>query len=422
MLAFALPNCKAEEEDGTAIETEAVAADMAALFCDAYTSCDCESGLTEASACVGAITPALASGISQGELLGLRYHEACLDRASAYISALGCRKDHEIEDDAELSQLLYDAQRCKLLAGDGNLGDPCTWAGEVGFMTLGDSCASGLVCADICIALPENIGDLCADFSVCPPNSACLDPNADGVLTCELPAAEGKKCNPHDWNGCAIDLVCDTEELECTEVPGPGDACPDGVCATDSYCDGMVCQEIPGEGDSCAMQGVCGDGLSCDPTMLVCISFPGDGEPCMFGQCAAGFVCGPEDTCIDTPAVACELPASVGFCLYQFDGLCDEPEGTGLCEEGTDAEDCLAVACPTQFNGICDEPEGTGTCPEGTDVDDCFGGETGFEDGGDLDGGTLDGGGECPWAGDGFCDEPEGTGDCPEGTDPLDCP
>ena len=411
LVALALPSCKEEEQGGAPIEYQAVAAEMATLFCDAYSSCDCESGLTEASACVGAITPALASGISEGELLGLRYHDACLDRASAYISALGCRKSNEIGDDEELAQLLYDAQRCKLLAGDGSLGDPCTWAGDVGFLTLGDSCAPGLVCADICIALPEDIGDLCAEFSVCPPSSACLDPNADGVRTCELPATEGKTCNPHDAGGCAIDLVCDVMELECTELPGPGDECPAGVCASGSFCDGTVCQALPGEGEPCPL-GVCGEGLACDPAMLTCVSFPGEGEPCMFGQCAAGFVCGPEDTCIDTPALACQLPASVGFCLYQFDGLCDEPEGTGLCEEGTDPDDCFVDACPTQFDGVCDEPEGTGTCPEGTDPDDCFGAETGLEDGGQ----------ECPWAGDGVCDEPEGTGDCPEGTDPLDCP
>jgi hypothetical protein len=407
LLSIFVPSCKDEPEDGAAIEHTVVAADVAELVCDAYQSCDCESGLAEASGCVDAVSPALAQGISAGVVLGLRYYAECLDSASAYVSELACRKDNEIAGDEQLAQLLYDAQRCKLLAGNADVGDPCTWAGDVGFLNLGDTCRAGLICADVCIEPPKAIGDLCVDFSVCPPQSACLDPNADGVRTCELPAGAGAKCNPHDFSGaCDIDLTCDPMALECAAAPGAGDACPNGLCDSNSFCDGMLCQPYPGLGESCAMFGVCEVGATCDFDTMTCIVLPGSGAMCMFGQCATGFVCGPQDTCIDTPAVACQLPASVGFCLYQFDGLCDEPEGTGLCEEGTDPEDCLVQACSTQFDGVCDEPEGNGTCPEGSDADDCLGGE--------------DTGG-CPYTQDGECDEPEGTGICDEGTDVIDC-
>jgi hypothetical protein len=91
-----------------------------------------------------------------------------------------------------------------------------------------------------------------------------------------------------------------------------------------------------------------------------------------------------------------------GPCPSAGDGVCDEPEGTGLCAEGTDPADCGGGGCPTTNDGICDEPEGTGSCPEGTDVVDC-------------------GGGGCPTTNNGVCDEPEGTGTCPEGTDAVDC-
>jgi len=73
--------------------------------------------------------------------------------------------------------------------------------------------------------------------------------------------------------------------------------------------------------------------------------------------------------------------------------------------EETDLNSCLKPAPPCNLtnNGVCDEPEGTGLCAEGSDVMDC----------------SVP---PCATAGDGTCDEPEGTGICAEGTDPLDCP
>lgn len=91
-----------------------------------------------------------------------------------------------------------------------------------------------------------------------------------------------------------------------------------------------------------------------------------------------------------------------GACAHKLNGLCDEPEGTGLCAEGTDVVDCAPEGCPYALNGVCDEPEGTGLCNEGGDPVDCA--PVG-----------------CSYTNDGTCDEPEGTGLCPEGSDVLDC-
>ena len=59
---------------------------------------------------------------------------------------------------------------------------------------------------------------------------------------------------------------------------------------------------------------------------------------------------------------------SVDDCPYTNDGDCDEPLGTGLCADGTDALDCSDF-CPASYieDGICDEP----ICPVGTDAVDC---------------------------------------------------
>lgn len=88
-------------------------------------------------------------------------------------------------------------------------------------------------------------------------------------------------------------------------------------------------------------------------------------------------------------------------CSTADDGVCDEPEGTDTCPEGTDVNDC-SIPCSTTNDGICDEPGGTGACPAGTDVEDC-------------------GLSPCPYTNNGVCDEPEGTGICAEWTDSSDC-
>jgi hypothetical protein len=75
---------------------------------------------------------------------------------------------------------------------------------------------------------------------------------------------------------------------------------------------------------------------------------------------------------------------SEGTCEWTNDGECDEPEGTGLCAEGTDAADCTGGGtcvegsagntCVWACDLECDEPEGTDLCSEGTDAYDCGGG------------------------------------------------
>jgi hypothetical protein len=139
-------------------------------------------------------------------------------------------------------------------------------------------------------------------------------------------------------------------------------------------------------------------------------------------------------------------------CPFTNDGDCDEPNGLGLCDWGTDVVDCsnpasnfgggsgfaggggggggggfggLSNPCPFTNDGDCDEPNGLGLCAWGTDVVDCsnpasnFGGGSGFAGGGGFGGGGL--ANPCPFRGDGDCDEPNGLGLCAWGTDVVDC-
>lgn len=80
------------------------------------------------------------------------------------------------------------------------------------------------------------------------------------------------------------------------------------------------------------------------------------------------------DGCNDTYAALMQCLNPTPSCPTTGDGVCDEPEGTGKCAEGTDAPDCdepPPPPCATISNGVCDEPEGTNTCPEGSDQADC---------------------------------------------------
>jgi hypothetical protein len=120
----------------------------------------------------------------------------------------------------------------------------------------------------------------------------------------------------------------------------------------------------------------------------------------LLGALSSGTACG--------ALLDLDLDWGDGECPFQQDGDCDEPEGTDLCDEGTDRYDCAGApqtppsgACPWVEDGWCDEPEGTGWCAEGSDVVDC----ASF----------------CATPCDGVCDEPEGSGSCPDGSDPLDC-
>lgn len=73
-------------------------------------------------------------------------------------------------------------------------------------------------------------------------------------------------------------------------------------------------------------------------------------------------------------APSAPAPGGDAGCQFTNDGECDEPEGLGLCAEGTDVSDCASVSsggCQFTNDGECDEPEGTDICAEGTDVADC---------------------------------------------------
>jgi hypothetical protein len=118
------PDSEPGAETGNEIEIDVVAADLSALMCEAQATCECRPEPVAAH-CAAAITPAVASGVARGQVQGLRYHEECVDLTAAALAGLGCRLDHETVGDEDLANLEHTAARCKLLAGDDVVGDPC---------------------------------------------------------------------------------------------------------------------------------------------------------------------------------------------------------------------------------------------------------------------------------------------------------
>jgi hypothetical protein len=156
-------------------------------------------------------------------------------------------------------------------------------------------------------------------------------------------------------------------------------------------------------------------------------------------------------------------------CPFLNDNDCDEPNGLGSCDWGTDVNDCsnpnsnhgigagfaaglyaggggssgggggstaLSNPCPFTNDRDCDEPNGLGSCDWGTDANDCSNPNSNFGVGAGFSAGiypaptptppTTGGGGTrlsnpCPFTNDRDCDEPNGLGSCDWGTDANDC-
>lgn len=338
--------CK-EEEDGQAIDRDAVANQVVKAICTPFAACDCEesSAIEENDDCDEATFPIVHGAMANAADLALRYHSECLGRFNAYTKLLGCDAPDELEEEA-LDEALFDLERCKFVAGTGGRGEPCQQISGAG-VSLGDTCAHDLVCdGTLCRPFPSKRGDWCGGIFTCPGGLECLDPEGDGLLLCEEPAGDGDNCNPHDASPCAQDLFCDLMTFECDELPGEGEPCLNGLCQEGLVCPLDTCVSLPTTGEPCP-DFICDPTVAnCNPTTTMCEGHPDEGEPCV-GQCQPGLLCGADAVCVEAPAAVCGLVENVGLCLYQGDGICDEPEGTDLCREGTDPGDCAATTDPT---------------------------------------------------------------------------
>lgn len=223
---------------------------------------------------------------------------------------------------------------------------------------------------------------------------------------------------------CDSGQICDDGRCESpgsggTGGSGAGGTSAGGTSTGGTSTGGTSAGGTGGGGGACAwycdVAARCGD-TTVSECVSGCTTLYASGAECssaidVLSQCVRPYsndCAGAEAACSDEANGLVEACSDGGDeCPFTNDGQCDEPEGLGLCPEGSDVNDCASGACPFTNDGECDEPEGLGLCPEGSDAADCT---------------CLSApGNTCEYACDMTCDEPDGTGLCPAGSDASDC-
>jgi hypothetical protein len=177
------------------------------------------------------------------------------------------------------------------------LGEPCN--GEI-------ACASGSSCNGTVCAAPLAWGlapgSSCQYYGQCTSGYTCLNG------TCQPQVAVGAACSSHE--DCFGFTYCSSKGV-CTNPPGLGQACPEGYCASGSYCDSSssnhVCSAFLAIGQTCTMGSgaLCGANLHCD-----CVDSTCSARACMT-ELQESQACGaPNTQC--TPGTQCQNSVCVG--------------------------------------------------------------------------------------------------------------
>ncbi len=263
-----------------------------------------------------------------------------------------------------------------------------------------DECdtADGELCCDYaehgkaCVSAPM-CPRFCDDDSRCNLQSgeACLRPTLDAPQRICMPPDDAvRTCS--DDSGCGAGEECCTNYKEPVCLP-PG-LCPK-ACAQSSECDTqrgeICCTTLPQVDATLGVAGLCVhvSEQACPRTCQQSSDCQtAEGEICCDGVCATSCPKSCETSnecngqiCCTSPVIRSpwlEAPRAPGYHTgggtcpleLQHNGACDEPSP---CPPGTDDYDCAAPGCAYEYDGVCDEPEGTGLCAQGSDAYDCAG-------------------------------------------------
>lgn len=286
--------CCVEEPPPDSIGPAALLGDA---LCHWLVGCECDVTFSDERQCRDAMTALLELEHASALQAGLILDEHCVD---AWVDEWNAQECEATENPPERC-----GAHCPVFHGEVPLGDACRWHGNF------HDCSRGLDCHEVC------------------------------VKSCRGPLGEGVSCVPNGSPSCdhVAELYCarldpTTAHGVCTPVPQAGEACPDGWCSDDTYCDdaepgSSVCLTRAGVGEACTDPYVpCIHGSYCAASgrdLPVCRPVPDLGEQCLDGTCLAGLRC---DETGDKPV-----------CALGSDG---EP-----CET---SHDCLSNEC---LEGIC---------------------------------------------------------------------
>lgn len=118
----------------------------------------------------------------------------------------------------------------------------------------------------------------------CERNDACLDGQRCAMGMCFKLSDAGQPCNPALDSGSCVNLnqVCDMGSGTCIDAPGDGQPCVFGQCQPFAQCVEDVCVLRPRAGESCEGTPPCQGDLQCrdgicelEPVVFVCV----EGEP-----------------------------------------------------------------------------------------------------------------------------------------------
>jgi V8-like Glu-specific endopeptidase len=274
-------------------------------------------------------------------------------------------------------------------------GNPCTAGSCVGgscvFDPIADCCGNGTCeagedCTTCAADCPTGTAASCG-------NGICETADGEDCTNCAADCNGVTNGPPFDRYCCGSDVTCADPRCTgsgntCTDQPGVGSCCGDGLCegsenetncaidcasctvnadcadgdsCTTDTCDAGTCYNTPidcSDGDACTADtcsgGLCSnDPISCD-----------DGDACTVDSCdsATGCINDPID-CND--ANACTIDScSGGSCVY-------DPVS---CDDG---DACTIDSCDVSVGCVYDEPacqDGDGCCPsacDGTNDSDC---------------------------------------------------
>jgi hypothetical protein len=211
-------------------------------------------------------------------------------------------------------------------------------------------CGSGMRCAHI----EELNGDYCyAPSATCSTDGRCDEP-AWGTRRCEAgsdamdcacnPRVAGSSCDLIDQCGCKPGTHCallavraSRPSVGCTlnvePVREPGAACNAEIeCPAGYSCWRGLCEKY------CSADSECGAGR--------CVALRDTEEISSVRVCTMACEFDSETRC-KTGTRCGRAPSGETYCLvprspcpFQKDGVCDEPEGSRVCADGTDPEDC----------------------------------------------------------------------------------
>jgi hypothetical protein len=142
-----------------------------------------------------------------------------------------------------------------------------------------DGCGAGLWCAPSTSKCAEKVpaggkcrvgadgltvgSAACAGGMVC--TGIVFDDDGQVLVegTCAAPQEVGGLCVPTGGNpnandsGCYLGLTCDATNSSCARFPNSGEACLDGQCRQDAWCDGNTCRPRKADGVACEKTDEC---------------------------------------------------------------------------------------------------------------------------------------------------------------------